>query len=78
MTDKDGGPAFPIAAYTLGLDGKPMLMVKDGMTLRAYLAAKAMQGMMARDTFDQGQDSPPKRARLACLEADALIAELAK
>ena len=37
----DGGLAFPVAAYTLDTSGKPMLMVKDGMTLRDYLIVHA-------------------------------------
>ena len=37
----EGGPAFPVAAYTLDTSGKPMLMVKDGMTLRDYFIAHA-------------------------------------
>ena len=37
----DGGPAFPVAAYTLDTSGKPMLMVKDGMTIRDYFIAHA-------------------------------------
>ena len=47
MNKNDGGPAFPVAAYTLDTSSKPMLMVKDGMTLRDYFAAKAMQGICA-------------------------------
>jgi hypothetical protein len=43
------------------------------MTLRDYFAAKAMQGMSARDVFDAGQASPQQRATLAYLEADAMI-----
>ena len=38
MTNKTGGPAFP----TIGTD-------IDGMTLRDYFAAKAMQGLLNRD-----------------------------
>ena len=37
----EGGPAFPVAAYTLDTSGKPMLMVKDGMPLRDYFIAHA-------------------------------------
>ena len=50
----------------------------EGMTLRDYFAAKAMQGMAARDTFDAGQATPEKRARLAYIEADALLSERSK
>jgi hypothetical protein len=37
MSDKTGGPAFPTPAHNLQ---------NDGMTLRDYFAAKAMQGLM--------------------------------
>ena len=37
---KDGGPAFPIKGPVSTVD-------KQGMTLRDYFAAKAMQGMLA-------------------------------
>lgn len=39
MTNKTGGPAFPFVCANYG--------VSDGMTLRDYFAAKAMQGMLA-------------------------------
>jgi len=43
------------------------------MTLRDYFAGLAMQGMMARDAFDGGQARPEQRARLAYIEADAML-----
>lgn len=39
-TDKDGGNAFPVS----GLQDHPEF---NGMSLRDYFAAKAMQGMLA-------------------------------
>lgn len=39
MSDKDGGPAFPV--------GSGDMRDPTGMTLRDYFAAKAMQGLMA-------------------------------
>jgi len=42
MSEKDGGPAFPY---------KDDVRIKTGMTLRDYLAAKAMAGMLARDEW---------------------------
>lgn len=43
MSKKDtSGPAFPTMQYEHGDD-------EDGMTLRDYFAAKAMQGLMGRD-----------------------------
>jgi hypothetical protein len=49
--DKDtGGPAFPTPAHNLQ---------NDGMTLRDYFAAKAMQGLLATDI-----DCGPKYAQI--------------
>jgi hypothetical protein len=44
-----------------------------GMTLRDYFAAKALQGMNARDSHDSGQARPEQRAKLAYIEADAML-----
>lgn len=47
MSDKDtGGPAFP--AYGDGSE----TWINDGMTLRDYFAAKAMQGLISNPGFD--------------------------
>ena len=40
-----GGPAFPCEIYDLERD---TLIKEEGMTLRDYFAAKAMQGLMMR------------------------------
>jgi hypothetical protein len=40
-----GGPAFPVP-YSNESDG-PTMMPSEGMTLRDYFAAKAMQGLIA-------------------------------
>jgi hypothetical protein len=58
-------PAFPTIGAGVGDD--------TGMTLRDYFAAKAIQGMNARDTYDAGQSSPEQRAKLAYIEADAML-----
>jgi hypothetical protein len=48
MSDKNtGGPAFPRPAYTH--PNGEIVLDEDGMTLRDYFAAKAMQGMLASD-----------------------------
>jgi hypothetical protein len=47
--------------------------VMGTLTLRDYFAAKALQGMNARDAFDPGQAAPQQRARLAYIEADAML-----
>lgn len=47
MSDKDGGPAFPVS---MGSDREgPNAWQFPGMTLRDYFAAKAMQGYCAMD-----------------------------
>lgn len=43
MSNENGGPAFPAKNIVGGLPP----FDKKGMTLRDYLAAKAMQGMLA-------------------------------
>ena len=66
-----GGSAFPqgndrvVAAVSI--------KQSQGMTLRDYFAAKAMQGFAARDVFDNGLATPYQRARLAYIEADAML-----
>ena len=62
-----GGPAFPNEGFNGW--GKP----QEGMTLRDYFAAKAMQGFAARDVFDNGLATPYQRAKLAYIEADAML-----
>ena len=62
-------PAFPLhnhGAQTLGLH-------VTGMTLRDYFAAKAMQGFAARDSHDAGLATPQQRAKLAYIDADAML-----
>lgn len=65
---EDGGPAFPGPDQT-----EKRKNIHEGMTLRDYFAAKAMQGMMTRDGFDPGQATPEQRATLAYIEADAML-----
>ena len=44
MTDKTGGAAFPASGHP----GKQHLS-QEGMALRDYFAAKAMQGLLSND-----------------------------
>lgn len=45
-----GGPAFPVSALVYNDDGgDPTTIIHDGMTLRDYFAAKAMQSILARE-----------------------------
>lgn len=77
-----GGPAFPCKEdewYQPQHSNRPPEKVgtvqHNGMTLRDYFAKGAMEGMMSRDTFDEGQATPAQRARLAYIEADAMLKE---
>lgn len=74
MTIKDdGGPAFPVNYET-----SEQLIECEGMSLRDYFAAKAMQAMI---TKSHGQDAiagkkgVPLIATYAYEYADAMIAE---
>ena len=63
-----GGPAFP-----KGNDSSP----QDGMSLRDYFAAAALQGWMASFGSDQTEDDvkePEQVAKLAYRLADAMLA----
>ena len=42
-----GGPAFPIQGHSTRNGQGFQLVMADGMTLRDYFAAKAMQGLLA-------------------------------
>ena len=76
----DGGPAFPVS-LDCGSAGKQQF---EGMTLRDYFAAKAMQIMW--DAYDKGycgltnRDTPSNEviAEGAYQLADAMLAERAK
>lgn len=69
-----GGPAFPGLEY-LGAESKGEWRDKpyDGMTLRDYFAAKALQGIMQNDHVD-GQGDDTRHAALAYRYADAMLA----
>ena len=45
----------------------------SGMSLRDWFAGQVIAAMASRDTYDPGQDTPEKRARLAYIEADAML-----
>ena len=77
----NGGPAFPepFVPQSSGLT----LNMHPGMSLRAYIAAKAMPAIIRLTTSaDAAKYSPDDlkaaTARAACGYADALIAELGK
>ena len=65
---KDGGAAFPLG---LGIGG-----ANEGMSLRDYFAAAALQGWIAR-AVDSGRLAQDL-ARWAYAHADAMLAEREK
>ena len=67
-----GGPAFPIP-HQENSRGDVVTYMHDGMTLRDYFAAKAMQEAMSWDGMDM-EDA----AATAYAAADAMLAERAK
>ena len=53
MSKETGGPAFPIHTLEPNPDGgQPRIIWQEGMTLRDYFAAKAMQADMSTYTED--------------------------
>lgn len=66
----DGGPAFPTNRVNMHGEVVPD---EEGMTLRDYFAAKAMQGMFAADT-DQSVMPIERKAAEAYAMADAMLA----
>ena len=83
MSQNNGGPAFPTKSY----DSDRMLWVEEeGMTLRDYFAAKAMQGIYACPVQLYRADGTPMPdpltsadiAKMAYEEADAMLAEREK
>lgn len=63
---KTGGPAFPVVIDNQVLD--------DGMTLRDYFAAKAMQGFCSLPAdFESDRDSFEMTAKIAYEQADAML-----
>ena len=71
MSNNTGGPAFPGVDY-VSQHGKKN---PEGMTLRDYFAAKAMQGWLAMYASDTRQGAPPPEsaATIAYAYADAML-----
>jgi hypothetical protein len=64
-----GGPAFPVEYYDAQLDKR---RVMQGMTLRDYFAAKAMQGFMANKSNPMHYQ-PEEDGQWAYMIADAML-----
>lgn len=78
-----GGPAFPrpYSRDDWSGDRPESLYAQDGMSLRAYIATAAMQGILAWSPPQHGRGDLPPAGPLAegcVIYADALIAELSK
>lgn len=69
MVITNGGPAFPVSSY-VNVDGETWDSTIQGMTLRDYFAAKAMQGFAA---YSGGKIDPEWRADAAYAWADAML-----
>ncbi len=76
MSDKNGGPAFPRAeldynaAPGRSLGDYELRAPSNGMTLRDYFAAKAMQGLMADSRICA---KPEEFAQRSYAMADAML-----
>ena len=70
----DGGPAFPTTGHTW-VGGVKVPTSRSGMSLRAYFAGQAMQGMISHHGDPHIREEMAVRA---VASADALIAELRK
>ena len=82
MSDKrtDGGPAYPFEQVKERERGAPTEWINyKGMSLRDYLAAQAMQGILAAQIYgfnDQLANGP--FAKMAYKMADAMLEEREK
>lgn len=70
MSDKTGGPAFPVH--------KEHDSIYEGMTLRDYFAAKAMAAMIFSPDEAFSNDSATECARKAYCYADDMLNEREK
>lgn len=74
MEKNDGGPAFP-TSYEVRIRGIIEVHYADGMTLRDYFAAKAMNGLCSYSEYSGSKGSI---AKYAYELADAMLAEREK
>ncbi len=77
---KNGGPAFPISGIGIDQAGNNIVLY-DGMTLRDYFAAKAMQAIIGKvDAIIKSENPNRERAIAfgAYAYADAMLAEKEK
>ena len=76
---KNGGQAFPVLADVMDADGRPLRVsgIYDGMTLRDYFAAKAMQAnwqtMLSQSAPKNADSAIELMARVSYKVADAML-----
>lgn len=75
MSKPDGGPAFPCRTPMYQIEGDNIKLIGEGMTLRDYFAAKALEGLLAPIT---GIPILPNLAKLSYEIADAMLKEREK
>lgn len=78
MTKDTGGPAFPTQGYDHGaaMNGIGVTVTdNEGMTLRDYFAAKAMQSILISPDAQIRSAPDETHAQWAYLMADAMLAE---
>lgn len=69
-----GGPAFPLPPHTKRWDDVEKCYVQDeGMTLRDYFAAKAMQGICNTRSHTDLKGHVTASAKVAYAMADAML-----
>ena len=89
MSKDDGGPAFPRLDELINTSRGFMAESSDGMSLRDYFAAAALQGLLsalkprAEDNVSERDGTPITHAaaqlpRIAYGYADAMLAERSK
>ena len=71
MTKDTGGPAFPTKSYDVA---RQTWTIEEGMTLRDYFAAKAMQAILiAKYPITKESDAEHAIAKAAYQGADAML-----
>lgn len=78
MSADNGGPAFPRQHANADADKPGFVRGHEGMTLRDYFAAKAMQSLLNSGYEDGFEEDCKGLATLAYEIADAMLAEREK
>lgn len=73
MSDKDGGPAFPVAlpGFAIGDECRALPEYVSGMSLRDYFAAKVLPALWGRVALEP--NIAESMAQSAYLIADAML-----